>query len=68
MKLNEVLETEPLSKAIQRTLRLAQEYGADELATWLQLEIGGYYDSNSVMNSSVTVPKYRTVVGAHFNN
>jgi hypothetical protein len=67
MKLNDVLELEPLSKALQRTLRLAHEHGASELATWLQLEIGGYYDSNSAMNSSITVPKYRTIVGAHFN-
>jgi AbiTii len=67
MTLNDVLEIEPLSKALQRTLRLARENGASELATWLQLEIGGYYDSNSAMNSSITVPKYRTIVGAHFN-
>jgi hypothetical protein len=67
MKLNDVLEIEPLSKALQRTLRLAHEQGSSELATWLQLEIGGYYDTNSAMNSSITVPKYRTVVGTHFN-
>lgn len=67
MNFNDILEIEPLSKALQRTLRLAHEHGASELATWLQLEIGGYYDSNSAMNSTITVPKYRTVVGAHFN-
>ncbi len=67
MKLNDVFEIEPLSKALQRTLRLAHENGASELATWLQLEIGGYYDTNSAMNSDITVPKYRTVVGTHFN-
>jgi AbiTii len=67
MKLNDILEIEPLSKALQRTLRLAHEHGTNELATWLQLELGGYYDSNSAMNTSITVPKYRTIVGAHFN-
>lgn len=67
MKVNDVLDSEPLSKALQRTLRLAQEYGASELATWLQLEIGGYYGSNSAMNDTITVPEYRTVVGAYFN-
>lgn len=67
MKLNDVLEIEPLSKALQRALRIAHEHGANEFATWLQLEIGGYYDTNSAMNSSITVPKYRTVVGTHFN-
>lgn len=67
MTLNDVLEIEPLSKALQRTLRLAHEHGAGELATWLKLELGGYYDTNSAMNSSITVPKYRTVVGTHFN-
>lgn len=67
MKLNDILGIEPLSKALQRTLRLAHEHEASDLATWLQLEIGGYYDSNSAMNSAITVPKYRTIVGAHFN-
>jgi hypothetical protein len=67
MKLNDILEIEPLSKALQRTLRLAHEHGTNELAMWLQLELGGYYDSNSAMNTSITVPKYRTIVGAHFN-
>ena len=67
MKLNDVLEIEPLSKALQRTLRPAHEHGASDLATWLQLEIGGYYSSNSAMSSSITVPPYRTVVGTHFN-
>lgn len=68
MKLNDILETEPLSKALQRALRLAHDHGASELATWLQLEVGGYYDSNSAMKSTITVPKYRTIVGAHYNN
>lgn len=67
MKLNDILEIEPLSKALQRTLRLAHEHGTNELATWLQLELGGYYDSNSAMNTSIPVPKYRTIAGAHFN-
>ena len=65
MKLNEVLEIEPLSRALQCTLRRAQEQGANELVKWLQLEIGGYYASNS--HSIVTVPKYRAVTGAQLN-
>jgi len=66
MSLNEILCSEPLSKALQQTLRLALERQATELATWIQLELGGYYDSNGAMNESITVPKYRTVVGSHF--
>jgi len=65
MKLSEVLEIEPLSKALQCTLRLAQEQRADDLAKWLQLEIGGYYPTNS--HSTITAPKYRAVAGAHLN-
>jgi hypothetical protein len=65
MKLKEVLEIEPLSKALQCTLTLAQEQGANELAKWLQLEIGGYYASNS--HSVIAVPEYRAVAGAHLN-
>jgi len=65
MELNELLEIEPLSKALQCALRLAQEQGANELAKWLRLEIGGYYATNS--HSIITVPKYRAVAGAHLN-
>jgi hypothetical protein len=68
LKLTDILEAEPLSKALQRTLRLAQEQGTNELATWLQLELGGYYDTNSAMNADIVVPRYRTVMGAHFNS
>lgn len=67
MKLNDVLEIEPLSKALQRALRFAHEQGASELAAWLQLEIGGYYSTNSAWVESTKVPKYRTVSGMHFN-
>lgn len=65
MKLEEVLEIEPLSKALQSTLRLAQEQGASELAKWLQWEIGGYFASNS--HSTITAPEYRAVSGAYLN-
>jgi hypothetical protein len=67
MTLNDILEIEPLSKALQRTLRLARESGANEVAAWLQLEIGGYYSTNSAWVESTRVPKYRTVSGLHFN-
>lgn len=67
MTLNDILESEPLSKALQRTLRLAKEHDATELAQWLQLEIGGYYDSNAAMSKAIVVPEYRTVIGSHFN-
>jgi len=65
MKLDEVLEVEPLSTALRCTLRLAQEQGASDLVKWLQLEIGGYYATNS--HSIVIVPAYRAVTGAQLN-
>lgn len=67
MKLNDILESEPLSKALQRTYILAQERKATELATWLQLELGGYYATNNAWSTSTRVPNYRTVTGVHFN-
>jgi AbiTii len=68
LKISDILETEPLSKALQRARIFAQERGARDLTSWLQLELDGYYDSNDAMNDSITVPKYRTVVGAHYND
>jgi hypothetical protein len=65
MEVKEMLEIEPLSKALQCTLRLAQEQGAGELAKWLRLEISGYNPSNS--HSVIIVPDYRAVAGAHLN-
>jgi hypothetical protein len=68
LKISQIIETEPLSKALRRALALAQERKADEFARWLQLELDGYDSSNRAMTNSVIVPPYRTVVGAHYND
>jgi AbiTii len=68
LKISQILETEPLSKALRRALTLAQERKADEFVRWLQLELDGYYPENRAMTSGLMIPKYRTVVGAHYND
>ncbi len=67
LKLNDIFETELLSKALQRAHTFAQQRGANELANWLQLELGGYYSTNRAWIECSRVPKYRTVTGIHFN-
>jgi hypothetical protein len=68
LKISQIIETEPLSKAFRKALAFAHERKADELISWLQLEIDGYYPSNVAMTDNVVVPQYRTVVGAHYND
>lgn len=68
LKISDILETEPLSKALQYARIFAQERGESDLASWLQLELDGYCATNDATNNSITVPKYRTVVGAHYND
>jgi hypothetical protein len=67
LNLDDLLETDPLSKALQRTYRLAREQGATDLANWLQLELGGYYGTNTAWKDDTRVPQYRSVTGAHFD-
>lgn len=68
MKISDILETEPLSKALRNALIFAHERHLDNLSSWLQLELDSYYSSNSAMSEAITVPEYRTVVGAHYND
>ena len=53
----------PLSKTLPRILRLAQEWGDDELDSWVRLELRGYYQTNAAMSEETVVPAYRTVPG-----
>ena len=57
------LDNRPLSEALPRILRVAQETGDSELEQWVRLELNGYWRSNSAMSDNVEVPEYRTVVG-----
>lgn len=50
-----------------KTLRLAQSIGDEDLARWCQLELGGYWSSNPVIDENVIVPEYRAVVGEHYD-
>jgi hypothetical protein len=67
LTISQILETEPLSKALRRAVAFVQERNAHELVSWLQLELDGYHSSNKAMTDSVVVPPYRAVVGAHYN-
>ena len=60
----EILQTEPLSKALQLATGLNLDAPFQQ---WLRLELGGYYSSNSAMTPDVFVPEYRAVAGAHYD-
>ncbi|MCX5815959.1 MAG: hypothetical protein NTX75_06900 [Proteobacteria bacterium] len=57
------LEDLPLSKALQKTLRVGQELKDNEFEKWIRLELHGYWNTNSALNEDVVVPEYRTVAG-----
>jgi len=60
-----LFDNQPLSKSLRKAIVIAQESSAVDLVHWLQLELGGYYASNSAMDEDTIVPEYRTVVGQH---
>jgi len=60
-----LFDNQPLSKSLRKAIVIAQESSAVDLVHWLQLELGGYYASNSAMDEDTIVPEYRTVIGQH---
>jgi hypothetical protein len=57
------IEELPLGKALQKTLRVAQELKDNEFEKWIRLELHGYWNTNSALTEEVVVPEYRTVAG-----
>jgi AbiTii len=57
------IEELPLSKALQKTLRVAQELKDNEFEKWIRLELHDYWNTNSALTEEVVVPEYRTVAG-----
>lgn len=52
-----------LSKALSAALRLAIATNDEGLASWVRLELMGYFADNSAMSNAVMVPEYRSVAG-----
>ena len=63
--IRKTLDAKNTSDALRKALRLATRTGATELSRWCQLELGGYFGSNSAMGEDIIVPPYRSVVGQH---
>jgi hypothetical protein len=57
------IEELPLGKALQKTLRVAQELKDNGFEKWIRLELHGYWNTNSALTEEVVVPEYRTVAG-----
>lgn len=57
------IEELPLGKALQKTLRVAQELKDNVFEKWIRLELHGYWNTNSALTEEVVVPEYRTVAG-----
>jgi hypothetical protein len=66
MEYKEILEAVdklPLSKSLQKIIRIAQEIKDQDLEIWARLELHGYCNSNPVLSDEIVVPEYRTVAG-----
>jgi hypothetical protein len=57
--------TEDLSRLLPRALRIARECGDEGFASWLRLELEGYYGRNPAQTDNTEVPKYRTIPGIY---
>lgn len=49
------------STLVRHVLELARRVGADDIAHWARLEIGGYYKQNPYVIDNDTVPAYRKI-------
>ncbi len=56
-------EEEPLSRSLPAALRLAASLPDPAWASWLRLEVMGYFNDNPSMQEGTVVPKYRSVPG-----
>lgn len=61
------LGSAPLAQLLQQALRLAQRHSDATFEHWIRLELLGYFNSNSAMKETDTVPEYRTVGGEHYD-
>jgi hypothetical protein len=52
-QIREILEIEPSSEALRRALALRMSASLMNLHKWLQVELDGYYNSNSAMNENI---------------
>lgn len=58
-----IVEEQPLSRSLPAVLRIATAIGDAELASWIKLELMGYFSDNPAMTERITVPEYRSVAG-----
>lgn len=61
------LDTAPLSRSLERSLRVAAENTDAEFEHWLKMESFGYLESNPAHSKTDTVPAYRNVIGQYHN-
>lgn len=61
------VKTEPLSRVLPGLMQLAHEIGDDELASWVKLELCGYYPENAPEHAAedTGVPEHRSVPGEY---
>ncbi len=61
--LSTLAEGGPLSKSLPSALRIATEIEDDDFASWIRLELMGYFSDNPAMKKETIVPEYRSVPG-----
>lgn len=62
------INNEPLSIIMPVILMIAKKLDKKDFENWLKLELNGYFDTNPALTDESEVPKYRTVIGQHYNN
>lgn len=62
-RLLSIVEEQPLSQSLPAALRIANAIGDEGLASWIRLELMGYFADNPAMTEEVVVPEYRGVPG-----
>jgi hypothetical protein len=62
------IERHDLGETVPAALHLIRGRGLDDLEMWLKLELNGYWNSNPALQDGDEVPRYRQIVGQHYND
>src|SRR5262245_58827928 len=67
-RLQTLVEEVTLSRSLPACLRIATAIGERDLASWIRLELMGYFADNPAMTDDIVVPEYRGVAGQWYDD
>lgn len=66
--LQSTTEGQPLNRSLPAALRVASAISDEKWASWIKLELVGYFRDNPELKEDTVVPEYRSVVGLWYDH